>query len=117
VRLALDLDPQELAEQLELGPTDGRLARGDPVDGAVVLADPELAVRRVDGLGKVAEPVLEHRQLADPVRQRGVGPGALLEVAPCLLGKDRPALRDDPVDELGAADLDMAPNRLTARPS
>src|SRR5262245_53511887 len=66
MRLAHHILAEDLAEQRELGIAWRGRPASDLVDGAVVLAQPDRAVRSDDRLGEVAGLVLEHGKRPDP---------------------------------------------------
>ena len=96
--------PSTSLEQGQLGLAGGRVARGDVEDRAVVLAQPDRAVRRELGRAQVALLVLDDRQLADALEERRVAARALLEPALDALGRLGAPGLEDPVDELAPAD-------------
>ena len=95
MRLALDVGAEQLAEELELGLAGGGVLRDDAVDGAVALDQADDAVGADHGLGEVALLVLDDRELARPVDERGVGRQALGQALAEPVAGQPPALLED----------------------
>ncbi len=68
---ANDVRTEDLAEEFQLGLAGGRRPRGDVEDGAVVLAQPDRAVRAECGVGEITLIALDDSELADALQEQG----------------------------------------------
>ena len=117
MRLALDVGAEDLAEQLQLGAAGGLGAGRHVVDRAVVLDDPDHAVRAEHGLGEIALLVLDHRELAGAVDHRRAGRQPFGEPLPDAFRGHPPARLEHVLDELLAAHRPDRGQQAVASPS
>jgi hypothetical protein len=104
MRLADDVGAEDLAEQVELRVACRVLATSDVEDRAVVLAQPDRAVRIDLGVRQVPELVLDDGQLAHSLDERSRGPDPIVEL-PTHAVADLPSARlEDLLDQRVAAD-------------
>src|SRR5450759_32313 len=96
---------QDFLEQLDLGATGGRVARGRAKDRAVRLAELKRPVHPVErrGATEVAGLVLDDSQLPDALGERGRRPQRLREAGPDPLTEEPPTRLEDFFHELVAA--------------
>ncbi len=102
--LPFDVRTKDLAEERQLGLAARRRFLGHMEDRAVVLPESDRSVGGHHGLGEVPGRVLDHRQLANAIRERRIGRHPLVE-PDAEPGAELSSPRgEDPVQERVAAD-------------
>src|SRR6185295_11206996 len=104
MRLALDVRPEDLAEQVELSLAGGPVVGSDAMDRAIALDEADDAVGRDDRLGDVALLVLDDRELAGAVEEPGLRCESIGHALSDAVARHPAPLLEDAVDELLAAD-------------
>lgn len=104
VRLALHVRPEDLTEQVQLRLACRPVHRRDVVDRAVPFDEADGPVGADDRFGEVPEVVLDDRQLAGAIRERGIVGQTLGEPFADPLTGEAAALVEDRSHQLVAAD-------------